>query len=137
MEVLFIAGFGPVSRDAAAARDFYTEALGLRMEADGDYLHTGRLDGAKHFAVWPLKDAAASCFGRAEWPEDLPVPQAWIEFDVADIAAATKELEAKGYRLLVANREEPWGQAVTRLLGPEGLLVGITRTPWLRGEPDA
>ena len=65
------------------------------------------------------------------------MPQAWIEFDVADIAAATMELESKGFRLLVANREEPWGQAVTRLLGPEGLLVGITRTPWLRAEPDA
>ncbi len=137
MEVLFIAGFGPVSRDAAAARDFYTGALGLRMEADGDYLHTGVLPGSKHFAVWPLEDAAQSCFGRDEWPEDMPVPQAWIEFDVADIAAGTMELEAKGYRILVANRGEPWGQAVTRLMGPEGLLVGITRTPWLRAEPDA
>jgi hypothetical protein len=26
----------------------------------------------------------------------------------------------------------PWGQIVTRLLGPEGLLVGITHTPSMR-----
>ncbi len=42
-----------MSRDAAAARDFYTGALGLHMQADGDYLHTGGLPGSKHFAVWP------------------------------------------------------------------------------------
>jgi hypothetical protein len=31
-----------------------------------------------------------------------------------------------------APRKEPWGQTVTRLLGPEGLLVGITHTPSMR-----
>jgi hypothetical protein len=31
-----------------------------------------------------------------------------------------------------AARKEPWGQVVTRLLGPEGLLVGITYTPLIR-----
>ena len=134
MDVLFVAGFGPISEGADAARAFYQDALGLPLEADGDYLHTGRVEGVKHFAVWPLADAARSCFGRDVWPADLPRPQAWIEFDVQDLAAATAELEAKGYRLLVANREEPWGQGVTRLLGPEGLLVGVTRTPWLRPE---
>ncbi|PLP37801.1 glyoxalase, partial [Klebsiella variicola] len=28
----------------------------------------------------------------------------------------------------------PWGQTVTRLLSPEGLLAGLTVTPWLRAE---
>ena len=37
-----------------------------------------------------------------------------------------------GYQLLVDTRKEPWGQTVTRLLSPEGLLVGITHTPWMR-----
>ena len=42
------------------------------------------------------------------------------------------ELKSQGYTLLVATRTEPWGQIVTRLLGPEGLLVGITHTPAIR-----
>jgi hypothetical protein len=71
---------------------------------------------------------------RESWPDNLPVPQGWIEFDVDDVAAATAELENKGYRVLLAARQEPWGQTVTRLLGPEGLLVGITYTPFLRKE---
>jgi catechol 2,3-dioxygenase-like lactoylglutathione lyase family enzyme len=133
INVLFVAGFGPIVRDPAASRKFYSEALGLPFkEEPNGYLHTGALDGVKHFALWSLAQAAESCFGTQEWPTDLPVPQAWLEFDVADIEKATAELKSQGYKLLVANRKEPWGQIVTRLLGPEGLLVGITYTPAMR-----
>ncbi len=51
-----------------------------------------------------------------------------------NVEEATAELQARGYKLLVETRKEPWGQTVTRLLGPEGLLVGVTYTPWMRGE---
>jgi len=133
VDVLFIAGFGPIVRDPAASRKFYCETLGLSFKEDaGGYLHTGALEGAKHFALWPLAQAAESCFDTDQWPGHLPVPQAWIEFDVANIENATAELKSQGYVLLVAMRKEPWGQTVTRLLGPEGLLVGITHTPAMR-----
>ena len=132
MNVLFIAGFGPVVPDMGAARAFYAEALGLPLEGDADYLQTSQVDGARQFALWPLSEAARSCFGVERWPADVPVPQGWLEFDVDDVAAATAELAARGYRLLVENRMEPWGQTVSRLLGPEGLLVGVTYTPDLR-----
>lgn len=137
MRVLFVAGFGPIVTDPQASRDFYVGALGLAFSADGEYLHTGALAGVRHFALWPLADAARSCFGLEAWPPSVPVPQAWLEFDVEDIEAATADLQAQGYRLLVSSRREPWGQTVTRLLSPEGLLVGITVTPLLRkdGEP--
>jgi catechol 2,3-dioxygenase-like lactoylglutathione lyase family enzyme len=62
----------------------------------------------------------------------VPVPQGGIEFDVEDIEAAAEELRAKGYRLLHGPRIEPWGQTVARLLSPEGLLVGLSITPWMR-----
>lgn len=133
MKVLFVAGFGPVLRDPVATPALYVDALGLPLRRDDDgYWHTERLPGVKSFARWPLAQAAQSCFGAETWPEAAPVPQAWVEFDVEDVAAATAELAARDYALLVAERDEPWGQTVTRLLGPEGLLVGITRTPALR-----
>lgn len=135
MKVLFVAGFGPVVRDQATSAAFYMDALGLTMESDDDaYFHTGSLPGVKHFALWPLAHAAQSCFGTDTWPEDVSVPQAWIEFDVDDVAAATAELTGRGYTLLVAAKTEPWAQVVTRLLGPEGLLVGLTFTPWMRDD---
>ncbi len=132
---LFIAGFGPIVRDADASRALYRDFLAIPFEDSDGYLHTNRLKGAKSFGLWPLAHAAESCFGRTEWPKEVPTPQAWIEFDVADVAAATRALEARGYRLLVSARTEPWGQTVTRLLGPEGLLVGLTYTPWMRPKP--
>jgi catechol 2,3-dioxygenase-like lactoylglutathione lyase family enzyme len=132
MKVLFIAGFGPIVPEMDAAQTFYAEALGLPLSGDATYLSTTEVDGAKHFALWPLSAAAQSCFGVEAWPGEVPAPQGWIEFDVDDVAAATAELQARGYRVLVANKTEPWGQTVSRLLGPEGLLVGITYTPDLR-----
>jgi catechol 2,3-dioxygenase-like lactoylglutathione lyase family enzyme len=133
IEVLFVAGFGPIVRDPTASRKLYSDALDLPFKEDASgYLHTGDLDGVKHFALWPLSQAAESCFGTDQWPDNLPVPQAWLEFDVADIEKATAELKSQGYQLLVEARAEPWGQIVTRFLGPEGLLVGITHTPSMR-----
>lgn len=133
MKVLFIAGFGPIASDVGESRRLYEDALGIPFKVEeGDYRHTEELDGAKTFAVWPLNQAAESCFGTDVWPADVPRPQAWLEFDVEDVDEATSELEGRGYKLLVRNRTEPWGQVVTRLLSPEGLLVGVTMTPWMR-----
>ncbi|MBV8043569.1 VOC family protein [Pluralibacter sp.] len=140
IDIVFIAGFGPITLDTDTSKAFYVDALGLplkSMEGNSDYLLTEHdaLDGVKHFALWPLSQAAFSCFGSEQWPGDLPTPQAWIEFEVRDIDVATRVLKSKGYQLLVAQREEPWGQTVTRLLSPEGLLAGVTITPWLRHDP--
>lgn len=137
LNVLFVAGFGPVTRDTQSSKSFYVDALNLplkHMDGNGDYLLTDvdALNGVKHFALWPLSQAAQSCFGSAIWPEDIPVPQGWIEFEVENIDIATDVLQRQGYRLLVANRKESWGQTVTRMLSPEGLLAGVTITPWLR-----
>lgn len=136
MKVLFIAGFGPIASDVNASRQLYEDVLGLTFKVeDGEYRHTEELDGARAFAVWPLAQAAESCFGSSRWPADVVTPQAWLEFDVVDVEAATRELEGRGYKLLVRNRTEPWGQVVTRLVSPEGLLVGVTMTPWMREKP--
>lgn len=131
--VLFIAGFGPIDRDPAVSRKLYAGALGIAFkEETGGYLHTGELTGAKEFALWPLSQAAQSCFGSDAWPTSVPAPQAWLEFDVEDVAKTTEELESQGYKMLIRNKKEPWGQTVSRFLSPEGILVGITFTPWMR-----
>lgn len=109
--VLFIAGFGPILRDAAASRKLYNQTLGIAFkEEKGGYLHTEALKGAKTFALWPLTQAAQSCYGKDAWPSDVPIPQAWLEFDVDNVETATAMLEARGYRMLVKNKKEPWGQ---------------------------
>ena len=133
LEILFIAGFGPIVPDRSASRTLYEGVFGIRFkEEDGGYLHTESLEGAKTFALWPLSQAAQSCFGTESWPSDTPSPQAWLELDVEDVEQATAELEQQGYRMLVKNKKEPWGQTVSRFLSPEGLLIGIAFTPLFR-----
>lgn len=133
LKVLFIAGFGPIVRDISASSKLYRGTLGIRFkEEPGGYLHTEELAGAKAFALWPLDQAAQSCFGRTPWPADIPAPQAWLEFDVDSVEQATEELESRGYRILLKNKKEPWGQTVSRFLSPEGLLLAVTFTPWMR-----
>ena len=135
LKVLFIAGFGPIVRDTAESRKLYSDTLGIHFkEESGSYLHTEAIPGAKSFALWPLSQAAESCFGDDSWPDDIPAPHAWLEFDVEDIESATAALESRGYRMLVTNRKEPWGQIVSRFLSPEGLLIGITFTPSMRDQ---
>lgn len=132
MQVQFIAGVSVVTPDPAASRRFYVDALGLPLERRGDYYASERIPGSKHFGLWPLAEAAQACFGTADWPDDVPLPQAGIEFEVADadaVTGAARELEANGYTLLHPARTEPWGQTVARLLSEEGLIVGLSFIP--------
>ena len=135
MNVSFVTGIAVVASDPAANRKLYLDAIGLplRPATDGsDYYLSEDIGGVKHFGVWPLAEAAQACFGTPEWPATLTVPQASIEFEVesADaVAPAGAELESAGFELLHPAREEPWGQTVTRVLSPDGVIVGISYAP--------
>jgi hypothetical protein len=81
MHVLFVAGFSPIVADRSASRAFYGRALDLPLDREeGEYVFSETLAGVNHFGLWPLSQAAQSCFGNNEWPPDVPVPQATIEF---------------------------------------------------------
>ncbi len=135
MQISFVAGFGPIVREADAAAGFWRRDLGIEMEeAAPGYFATDDLEGVKALAMWPLSQAAEATFGSADWPADLPTPQAWIELDLESaeaVAAAVDEMRAAGHRVLREAHEEPWGQTTARFLSPEGLLVGLTFTPWM------
>ncbi len=133
MKILFIAGFGPVPDDLSPSRKLYSEDLEIEFkEYDGGYMHGQNIDGCKGFAIWPLSLAAEDCFGRKIWPNDIPRPQAWLEFEVEDVKVASEEMKRKGYTLLLESYKEPYGQIVSRFLSPEGILLGLVYTPWLR-----
>ena len=135
MKIEFISSVAVIAPDPAKSRELYVDALRLPLESDtgGEYFHSERIEGSKHFGVWPLAQAAQACFGTDVWPSDRPLPQASIEFEVQDpgaVVAAAAELEERGFALVHGAREEPWGQTVARLLSSEGLIVGISYAPW-------
>jgi len=136
MEIEFIAGVAVVSADPDASARLYVDTLGLPLDAaeGDDYRHSENVGGSRHFGVWPLHQVAQACFGTETWPADRTLPQASIEFEVADeaaVAAAAGELTAAGFDLLHEPRTEPWGQTVARLQSLEGLVVGISFAPWM------
>jgi catechol 2,3-dioxygenase-like lactoylglutathione lyase family enzyme len=136
MDVKFIASMAVIAADPAESRRLYVDALGLPLQAEegSEYFHSEEIGGAKHFAVWPLSQAAEACFGSPEWPADRPVPQMSVEFEVADadaVAAAAAELQDQGFELLHDARQEPWGQTVARLQSVDSLIVGISYAPAL------
>jgi predicted enzyme related to lactoylglutathione lyase len=134
MKILFCAGFSPIVPDRDASLAFYEQTLGIAFDRDdnSDYVSTGGLEGLKHMGLWKLSDAAEACFGDKEWPSDIAVPQATVEFDVDDVDAAAEELRAAGYSLVHDPVTMPWGQRIVHVLSPERLLVGLTYTPSMR-----
>jgi catechol 2,3-dioxygenase-like lactoylglutathione lyase family enzyme len=141
MKVLFVASVAVVAADPPQSRRLFMDALGLPLEGEGEgYYSSGNIPGSKHFGVWPLSEAAQACFGTPHWPAGRVVPQASIEFEVADaeaVAAAGDELQRAGFELLHPARTEPWGQTVARLLTGDGLIVGISYAPAFHGDEPA
>jgi catechol 2,3-dioxygenase-like lactoylglutathione lyase family enzyme len=136
MDIQFIATLAVITPDLQKSRDLFIDALGLPLEASpgSDYVHSERIDGSKHFAIWPLSEAAQACFGTPHWPADRTVPQVSLEFEVRDadaVQSAAEELRQRGYTLLHDRREEPWGQTVARLQSQEGSIIGISFAPSL------
>jgi hypothetical protein len=141
MNLQFVTSIAIISPRPAESRQLFVNTLGLPLEraAPGDeYHYSDKIEGAKHFGVWPLSQAAEACFGAPEWPVDRIVPQVSIEFEVAsesEVSQAAEELEAGGHRLLHQARAEPWGQVVARLQTLEGAIIGVSYVPSLHDAP--
>jgi catechol 2,3-dioxygenase-like lactoylglutathione lyase family enzyme len=136
MDIQFIASLAVITPDLQTSRELFIDALGLPLEASpgSDYVHSERIDGSRHFAIWSLSEAAQACFGTPHWPADRIVPQVSLEFEVRDadaVQSAAEELRQRGYMLLHDRREEPWGQTVARLQSQEGSIIGISFAPSL------
>jgi catechol 2,3-dioxygenase-like lactoylglutathione lyase family enzyme len=136
MHVQSIASTAVITQDPDRSRRLYVDALGLPLDhAEGDeYYHSDKIGGSNHFGVWPLQQAAQACFGTDEWPSDVRIPQASVEFELPDadaVSAAAEELAGKGFELLHQVRTEPWGQTVCRFLSDEGLVIGMSYVPWM------
>src|SRR5205807_1800708 len=76
-------------------------------------------DGLRHSALEGSAPWEAQFYGQVAHQEVI-------------VGVRKAQLESRGHRMLVKNKKEPWGQTVSRFLDPEGLLVGVTFTPFMR-----
>ncbi|MCL6270651.1 VOC family protein [Sansalvadorimonas sp. 2012CJ34-2] len=137
MNIHSVAGMAVISADTESSATLYCDVMGLDMKTEDDYRYTNQLDGAKHFGIWSLNDAANACYGTELWPDNVPVPQTTIEFEFRDtqaVADAVNEMKEKGYTFVHDVRMEPWGQTLARFISPEGVLIGLSYAPWQHGD---
>src|SRR5213082_1900846 len=88
MQIEFVASVAVITPKPSESRRLYVDAFGLPLrQLDGEYFASEEIGGCKHFGVWPLEQAAEACFGTTSWPDDIRVPQASLEFEVADVDA--------------------------------------------------
>ena len=132
MDVQFITSVAVITPDPSVSRRLYVNALGLALTAEGDgYLHSEDIDGCKSFGVWPLTQAAQACLGTPGWPVERPMPQAIVEFEVADADRPGRSGRVEGDGLHAAPRRtyRAVGQTVARLQSSEGAIIGISYAP--------
>ena len=99
IKVLFIAGFGPIVPDATASRKLYSQMLGINFKQEvGGYLHTEALRGANTFALWPLSQAAQSCFGEEICPRRFLYPKPGSSWTLTTSKWQLLSLNRKGIR---------------------------------------
>ena len=115
MDIQLIASFAVITADPTADRALFVDAMGLPLHGPesvegSDYVFSDAIPGAKHFGVWPLSEAAESCFGTSTWPDTHPVPQASVEFEVGtaeEVDGAVEELQGGGHRWCTAAGPSP------------------------------
>ncbi|ATL81043.1 hypothetical protein SMF913_11549 [Streptomyces malaysiensis] len=105
--------------DPERSRAFYGEALGLEI-----YREFGT--GPERGTVYFLGGGFLEVSGRSETPP-APGLQLWLQ--VADVAAAHKELTAQRVEVLRPPKKEPWGLVEMWIADPDGLKIVIVEVP--------
>ncbi|GAU67285.1 hypothetical protein SSP35_04_03710 [Streptomyces sp. NBRC 110611] len=105
--------------DPERSRAFYGEALGLEI-----YREFGT--GSQRGTVYFLGGGFLEVSGRAAEP---PADTLRLWLQVADVAAAHEELQARGVEVLRPPVQEPWGLIEMWIADPDGHKIVIVEVP--------
>ncbi|MEU6734188.1 VOC family protein [Streptomyces physcomitrii] len=105
--------------DPERSRHFYGEVLGLEIYRE---FGTGPQRGTVYF----LGGGYLEVSGSADSPP-APGLQLWIQ--VPDVAAAHKEITARGAEILREPKKEPWGLIEMWAADPDGVRIAIVEVP--------
>ena len=125
MKVSFVAGFGPIIREADAAHAFWRDGLGIAFEEPAPgYFTNDDLDGVKAFAMWPLSQAAEATFGRGR--------VAGRRSRAAGVDRARRRVgrgRRRGRRGDAGRRPSPAARGARGAVGPDDLAAAVARGP--------
>jgi predicted enzyme related to lactoylglutathione lyase len=105
--------------DPARSREFYRDQLGLAV-----YREFG--SGPARGTVFFLGGGLLELSGRAEQPAG-PAIALWLQ--VRDLAAAHRELAARGVPVIREPKREPWGLDEMWIADPDGVSIAVVEIP--------
>ncbi|GAA2422943.1 VOC family protein [Streptomyces macrosporus] len=105
--------------DPERSRTFYGDTLGLAV-----YREFGT--GPERGTVYFLGGGFLEVSGRSAEPP-APGLQLWLQ--VADVAAAHRELADRGVEVLREPRREPWGLVEMWIRDPDGVRIVLVEVP--------
>ncbi|NYI04833.1 VOC family protein [Allostreptomyces psammosilenae] len=106
--------------DLERSRVFYRDTLGLAI-----YREFGQ--GPSRGTVFFLGGGFLEVSGAGERPPDPDAVRLWLQVD--DVAAAHRELLARGVTVLREPRREPWGLLEMWIADPDGLRLCVVEVP--------
>ncbi|MCC5811614.1 MAG: VOC family protein [Ectothiorhodospiraceae bacterium] len=111
---------GVVTAKLAESRDFYIRLFGCKVLFDSDWFVLLELGGGE------LGLLAANLESQAE-PFRAPSDGTglWVVVDVDDARAEQERLRAMGVPIMVALRDEPWGDRHFVVRDPNGVAVDV------------
>lgn len=110
--------------DVAAALGFYEAAFGLMrrmLHEGGDYAEVETGETVLAFSAHDLIRSLGKTPGQA----DAERPIFEIALETLDVAAAVERAMSAGARLISPPTEQPWGQTIAYVSGPDGHLVEL------------
>jgi len=106
--------------DLERSRAFYRDALGLAIARE---FGTGPTRGTVFFLGGGLLELS----GSSADPPAAASTQLWLQ--VRDVAAAHRELAARGVAVLRPPVREPWGLVEMWVADPDGLRIAVVEVP--------
>lgn len=111
-------------RDLAAARQFYAQALGLPLKADGTAY------GYCVFGIGPADLVVEAVASDAPADDQALVGRfTGLSFAVADAQASYAALRARGVTFTAAPQRQGWGGVLATLQDPSGNRLQICQYP--------
>ena len=107
--------------DPRAARDFYCTHLGFAPTYESDWYVSLRHGDAPQYELAFVRHDHAT----VPEPGRAAARGVILNFEVADAAAAWEQLGAAGIPVLLALRDEPFGQRHFILEGPGGVMLDV------------
>lgn len=113
---------GVITEHVESSKRFYVDLFGCEVVFDSDWFVLLALGGGELGFLKPGIESQALVFRASYGGAGV-----WITIDVEDVDAQFRRLTARGIRIEVPLRDEPWGDRHFVVADPNGIPVDVVQ----------